>query len=193
MYSVIEHLRVSGYAYTSPISDPLADQDCLNAIRAWEKLRRLEPITGHQARTVYRYMRVGEGYKRGHKLLPDLGDDSTVTLRTLVSQYGLKTTDIWHKALTLIPEVDREYLISLLRRKEVLTGPPRIRVSTIHGIKGGEEDNVLVVPDMTHLTQKSMDLNPDAEHRVWYVAVTRAKDALYLLAPRTNIAYELWM
>ena len=56
-----------------------------------------------------------------------------------------------------------------------------IRDSTI---KGDEEINVIVILDNTNKIRKSIESNPekqDEEHRVWYVAITRAKQNLYLL------------
>lgn len=96
---------------------------------------------------------------------------------------------VWHEALTIIPFLEREYYISLLRRGEPITKEPRIHISTIHGIKGGEADNVALVTDISQRTFYSQEKNPDAEHRVWYVAATRAKQALHVIQPHTKHGY----
>ena len=98
---------------------------------------------------------------------------------------------IWHKALTKIPHHDREFYISLLRRGEKITQKPRINISTIHGVKGGEADNVLLLQDTTLRTFDAWHAKPDAEHRVWYVGVTRAKKNLHIVSPQTKLFYTI--
>ena len=66
---------------------------------------------------------------------------------------------------------------------------PNIRISTIHGVKGDEEDNVVLLPDMSRLSYKDMGVDEDAEHRVFYVAVTRAKKRLFIMQPTTKLYY----
>lgn len=65
---------------------------------------------------------------------------------------------------------------------------PRIQVSTIHGAKGAECDNVVLCCDQSILTYKSGQHAPDNEHRVFYVGATRTKTNLYLL-PHTKKRY----
>ena len=45
----------------------------------------------------------------------------------------------------------------MLGNKEKLSEEPRIEVSTIHGAKGGEEDNVILVLDNTKKIRDSVD------------------------------------
>lgn len=62
----------------------------------------------------------------------------------------------------------------------------RIRLSTIHQAKGAEADHVVVLPDMAEKSYKAMVKNTrgmDDECRVFYVALTRAKKELVLMAP----------
>ena len=70
------------------------------------------------------------------------------------------------------------------RNGENLKGSPRIHLSTIHSVKGGEEDNVDVLPDLTMNTQKSYERNRDDENRLFYVGATRAKEHLHVVRPR---------
>ena len=70
---------------------------------------------------------------------------------------------------------------------EKLNEPARIWISTIHAIKGGEEDNVILCLDMGDKINKAIKRSQDKmdeEHRVWYVATTRARNNLYLLKAR---------
>lgn len=66
---------------------------------------------------------------------------------------------------------------------------PVVRISTIHGVKGDEADNVVLMSDISRLVKKDLDIDEDAEHRVFYVAVTRAKKRLYVVQPRTKLYY----
>jgi DNA helicase-2/ATP-dependent DNA helicase PcrA len=71
---------------------------------------------------------------------------------------------------TGIPMQTAEYL-----RRVDLFATPQVRISTIHAIKGAEADRVILLNGMGERTYEEMT---DAEHRVWYVAVTRARHRL---------------
>ncbi|CAB4170226.1 AAA domain containing protein [uncultured Caudovirales phage] len=59
----------------------------------------------------------------------------------------------------------------------------RVDVSTIHGVKGSEADNVILSPTMSRATAQALraEAYSDSEHRVWYVGATRAKEKLFIL------------
>jgi DNA helicase-2/ATP-dependent DNA helicase PcrA len=64
-----------------------------------------------------------------------------------------------------------------------LAANPRIRVGTIHSVKGAEADNVAVLTTIGSRVEQGME-NPDQadeEHRIAYVAVTRARRNLYVV------------
>ena len=67
---------------------------------------------------------------------------------------------------------------------------PRIKLSTIHGAKGGECDNVLLATDMNIKTYTAYQKDSDDEQRVFYVGATRAKDQLHILLPQTNMHFR---
>ncbi len=112
----------------------------------------------------------------------------------LAERYGggrKNLKEIWHDALVVIPIEVREYYLSCLRRGEKLAEPPRVRVETFHGAKGAEADHVLMLTDMTYRTQRGFEVDPDSEHRVFYVGMTRAKETLSIVTPRTPYGYRL--
>ena len=93
----------------------------------------------------------------------------------------------WYEAFKNTEQEDKDYLLGLLDAKEDLDQAPRIWISTIHAIKGGEEDNVILCLDLGDKILKSIKKSQDKEdeeHRVWYVGVTRAKNNLYKLKAR---------
>lgn len=72
-----------------------------------------------------------------------------------------------------------------------LAEKPAVTLSTIHAAKGREAEHVVICPDMSARTYRGMLASPDAEHRVWYVAATRAFESVHVLAPRNGRAYAL--
>lgn len=186
-----EHCIHEGYVFESHINSPTTG-NTLKAIIAWENLRKGQKVSASQAKFVYDLMKVKEKVKYGFKSKLDKIQENTLfTLDMLRKDFGLLTEDIWHKALDRIPEHEREYIISALRRGEKLLKEPRIKINTIHGVKGGEADNVVIFPDMAMRTWQEFQDNPEDEHRVWYVAATRAKNSLWIMTPRTDKAYQI--
>lgn len=160
-------------------------QKILDAIVLWEKLRNGAEVTAKQARLVYEYMSSGKGVARGFKMLPAFDDETMVTLSELQIRGGLATDAIWHTALDRIGESEKQYLLSARRQGEKLLERPRIRVSTIHGAKGGEADHVVLLTEMAKRTYREMEFDEDSERRVWYVGATRAKQKLTIVDPAT--------
>lgn len=72
-----------------------------------------------------------------------------------------------------------------------LTETPKIELSTIHKVKGREADNVVVLLDQTGNILDAALLDPDNEHRNWYVAVTRAKKRLFCVMASSVHGYDL--
>jgi ATP-dependent exoDNAse (exonuclease V) beta subunit len=75
-----------------------------------------------------------------------------------------------------LPHKEIEYMQSV--KSEART----VDIRTIHSSKGMEADSVVVVSSMTRSSIESLYKNPDAEHRVSYVAATRAKSNLLVIS-----------
>ena len=89
----------------------------------------------------------------------------------------------WYEVFTQANGKEKHYIRAMLEKGEKLNEPARIWISTIHAIKGGEEDNVILCLDMGDKINKAIKRSQDKmdeEHRVWYVATTRARNNLYL-------------
>jgi len=160
---LVSFVREEGFTYSVRGESGL-NQTHLQAIKLWERHRKGAYLTDDEWDTVKPFL------PPRCKELP---------------------TEIWHQALTRIPLDDREWYLRLLQKGEKLTAKPRFNISTIHGIKGGEAQNVLLLTDMTTKIRQTMEIDADSEHRVWYVGVTRAKEALHIIAPENTNGYEI--
>ena len=181
---VRDHLKSQGYFFEMQGRQSLRLK-IREALEAWRTLQRGQPITYDLAKVLYSYMtgngvRIARGYK---KILGE--EEDTFTFEELRDNNGLLATlDMsWNEALDKVPGVDVAYVNALVRRGEDLTASPRIKLSTIHGAKGGEADNVVLFTDLTVAAERSMDADPDSMHRVFYVAVTRTKKNLFTVLP----------
>lgn len=185
---VVNLCHRSGYSYECQGISP-RQSETLSAVRWWEKLRKGDSINIDQARHVYELMG-RDKVAHGHKTLKKVAH-SEVDLTTLINEYGLMTDAPWYEALDRISDEEKEYFLAARRSGEKLTGDPRIIISTIHGAKGGEADNVLLLTDISPKTYDSMQNDPDDETRVFYVAVTRTKKALHIVMPQTQRYFDL--
>jgi superfamily I DNA/RNA helicase len=189
----MQDLKNRGYLYSyrgrRSISEKMSE-----AVNGWEQLRKGREVTGATARIIYSYMSANKRIKRGFKKLPQVSDDDMVTLEYLQDSQGLLATIdmIWHEAMDRLPEKERAYITALLRRGEKFNALPRINISTIHGSKGGEAENVVLFTDLSPAALKSSEYSPDDLHRVFYVGVTRTKKNLFLVEPQNFAkAYQI--
>lgn len=74
-------------------------------------------------------------------------------------------------------------------RRGTFYAGPRINISTIHTVKGDEADVVVLLSDISKAVESQFEMDPDSEHRVFYVAVTRAKEKLIIVQPQTRRYY----
>ena len=90
----------------------------------------------------------------------------------------------WYDAFNNVSQSQITYMKLLLLNNEDPTKKARIKVSTIHGAKGGEATNVVLLLNETANTirgaKKSIQKR-DEEYRVWYVGITRTMKNLYLI------------
>ena len=103
---------------------------------------------------------------------------------TLKESYGLKTDTVWFEAFDDAAKRETDYLRKMRKNGEKLNEAPRITLSTIHGAKGGEAENVVLLTDLSLNTMKSYEQNPDDENRLFYVGATRTKEHLHIIEPK---------
>ena len=171
--------RLQGVSFVNA-AGPSVKGTHVHAIKCWESLRQGRAVYGSDLKhltTVYPPL-------RHHGFEPQEAQWTR-------SDLGLpEDMEIWHDALVGIPIEQREYYLAILRRGEKLTTKPRVRVATIHSVKGGEADNVVLRTDMTSRSFEALRRFPDDEHRVYYVGATRARKSLFLVAPQSPRAYQ---
>lgn len=191
--AVYEELELRGLSYTGRNGFKSVDDDHLRAIKAWERVRKGDTVTLDEAKIVYQFLRVGVILSRGGKATLNKleREDESFSWETLRDHYGLLEKPVWQKALVGIPLEKRQYYIGMLRRKQKLSENSNLHVNTIHGVKGGEADHVIVLSDMSRQTHEEFLRDPCSEHRVFYVAVTRSKDKLTIILPQGKYGYQI--
>jgi superfamily I DNA/RNA helicase len=86
---------------------------------------------------------------------------------------------------------DGEYYVNIGIHRRFNDNPNNIRVASMHKVKGAEADNVYCLLDATKKTTLRFQEDPDAELRVLYVAVTRAKKRLYIVTSNSKYGYPV--
>jgi len=76
------------------------------------------------------------------------------------------------------------YIRKMRQNGEKLNQAPRITLSTIHGAKGGECQNVVLLTDLTRRTYGEYEKRPDDVNRLFYVGATRTKEHLHIVEPK---------
>ena len=158
--------------------------DLLLAIQTWEKWRTVEhalPIAS--IKNIYSFL--GENVTKGYRTGKTMNENEEgYFIEECIAEHGLQSNDVWYKAFAGLDPETENYIRNMLSKSEKISQKPRITLSTIHGAKGGEADNVLLLPDITKSAVDHNDIDPDDLHRLFYVAVTRAKKSLHILEPR---------
>jgi DNA helicase-2/ATP-dependent DNA helicase PcrA len=179
-----------GYLYDVPGKKKVGN--VFDAIVVWEQLINGATIFGKDVKLIYSHLKERDRIKTGsRKLVKDLlDDDQIIDIHELKSTYGLLCHNSWEDAFIEMTSEEKEY-ITKIEKTVGFESAPRIEINTIHGSKGKEADNVVLMTDMSVRTHSAFLSNPDNEHRVFYVGMTRAKQNLFIVAPHTERYYEI--
>jgi len=190
-----DELRKEGWVY-SRNGHPSISPTTYEAILDWESWCKGEGLSAIKIRSLYTLMKVDEGFTKGNgprsNKLMTLDSEEFFTMQYAKDNLGLLVDSSfrWHRALGKIDLDTKNYILNALKRGDNVRNP-RITVSTIHSMKGGESDNVVLVPDLSYAAYREYLENPNTEHRVFYVGVTRAKKSLHLIHPQTHRYYYI--
>ena len=150
------------------------------AAQDWENLRKGQPLAYKEVERIYSYMKDNTDKNK----LKGMLKDSSYNIDTLKKDYGLKVDTPWFEAFDDAPSRDVNYLRKMRKNGEKLNEAPRITLSTIHGAKGGESQNVVLLTDLSENTMKAYERNADDENRLFYVGATRTKEHLHIISPK---------
>ena len=157
------------------------EQDLYDAVVDWENLRKGSLISTDKINRIVSYMSP-KNYQK--EQLQYLNKDAHYGIDELYKNRGLNTKAVWYESFDNAPEKKVRYIRRMRENGEELNKSPRITLSTIHGVKGGEQDNVVLLTDLSNNTQRNYEKNPDDENRLFYVGATRAKDHLHIIRPK---------
>ena len=157
------------------------EQDLYEAIADWENVRKGVDISYEKVKRISSYMSPDNFNK---EQLQYLDKDAMYNMVDLCKDKGLNTQKVWYEAFDDAPERKMRYIKRMRENGEKLNSAPRITLSTIHGVKGGEQDNVVLLTDLSKSTQKNYEQHPDDENRLFYVGATRTKNHLHVVRPK---------
>lgn len=182
---ICEWLESNGFYYSRKGKTPVPEAK-REAMLAWFDLTvRGEALSVARVRRLYEQVpKMGPDavVQRGATKLLDAADpEGMLSYDDLVKHYGMIAPANTHPMDAVrLSEQQKIYVRGIERRGESIYREPRIKVSTIHAMKGGEDTNVAVYLGSTYACMEG-GKHPEDEHRVFYVAITRAKKNLYLI------------
>tara|TARA_Y100001951_G_C11287195_1_gene269565 strand:- start:173 stop:1732 length:1560 start_codon:yes stop_codon:yes gene_type:complete len=185
-----------GFYYSSKKGNNLITKDLIIAIDSWTKLSEGQLIPAKLARKMYSYMTVTGGrIKRGFgngKSFKEISEE-VVNLEDLHKSHGLQAAGNWQQAFDKPDERRKQYILALQENGEDISpvSRPRIRLSTIHGAKGDEDENIVHFLDLDILSYNEFQRNPHPEHRLQFVGVTRTISNLYIVNPTGPYGYQI--
>jgi superfamily I DNA/RNA helicase len=125
----------------------LLSPELLKAYQTWVRLNQGATVGAEEAKSIYKVLTVDKNlvkykFSSGNSL--DVAD--FVDLDDLMLDHGLLVSGSWEQLN--FKEDTKLYIKSLLENGDDLFKPARIKVSTIHGVKGEECENVVLYTGM---------------------------------------------
>jgi DNA helicase-2/ATP-dependent DNA helicase PcrA len=165
---------------------PLSKDDVRLALSGWRKATTDEAITLPEAKSLVsfamdQYLQPG-ARQRANSRTGEFKASSFFTNEALAKP--------WHQVIPRLPGmrfIDR----AITRYGWENTLNPKVSLISIHQSKGREADTVVLDLEMANRTYEAYLKEPQHEHRVYYVAVTRARERLFTLMPTDPKAYQL--
>ena len=173
------------------------------AIKAWTAISKGKDISKQNAEVMMRYIREikDHSYRRTGFWI-DLPDTQTYDFDGLCDWCGLNLNDEaatkpwWQILQRNFTPSQTEYFIRLLQRygQKSLDDEPQIIIDTIHSVKGGEANNVVLYSKTnwpaSYVNKKDANDKSD-EKRVYYTGATRARDTLHILSSNYRYNYPI--
>lgn len=188
---IASRLKEDGHLFWREGAGWSVSQNVLNGIELWLRLCKGDFLSAAELQEFSKMVSGGIITKAGRKVMSSLDPDFSYTLEDVINKCSLDVTSDtpW---MSVLKVSDREvaYITAVRRRGEkILSGSPRIKISTIHKAKGGEADNVALFLDSTKACVNNLD--QDSEVRVFYVGATRAKEHLHLIESTGYYGFQI--
>lgn len=179
---------------TAETWEPALSQEAFLAAHTYWTFKKVGFVTATAFLNMAKYMEMSEEAQEvqdeqliTHDNCPKAILDVINTTSTLKALKGLRPTDaeyIW--ALNQNNEVDENFILAA----------PRVKLATIHAVKGSECDNVVLFTDTSPQSHEGLTTpgRRDEELRIIYVGITRARRKLWIIEPQTknNFIKELY-
>jgi len=203
---VVNELRMAakeaGLYFSDNKGNKSFDQRQWLAIKSWTRIANNKSIDKKMAENLYKYIRDIESLNyRTEKFWINEPDYNQYDYTKLVEWCGLrvseeqKTKEWWWILRRNFQPRQKINFIRLLKRygQDQLDKPPQIIIDTIHSVKGGEADHVIVSSKNDYASdfnRKNKKERMD-ELKVYYTGITRAKKSLHLLSSEYKYNYPI--
>jgi len=176
-----------GLYYQDQKNNKSFDPNQFHAINFWETICKGGSITREEAVTMYEYLlNIDHGYRSSDSKKWSFAHPNQVfNFDELHLRCGMRDEKgPWSTVFKRkFKDKDKQYFQKLMKAGVDLNLPPKIIIDTIHQVKGGEADNVVLASKCnfpSHYDKKNL-ADKVKELRVWYTGVTRSKSTLHLL------------
>jgi superfamily I DNA/RNA helicase len=206
VHSTVNELRAYakslGLYYSDNKGTKSFDEKQWRAIKAWTLLSKDKDISRDQAENMYKYIRELEDYNfRTSKFWQNVSEGQRCSFKYLKEWCGLdmdnecKNMSWWQVLKRNFNPNQVAYFTSLLKNygQKLIDKEPKIIIDTIHSVKGGEANNVVIYSKTNwaaSFSNKNLNEKSD-EKRVYYTGVTRARDSLHLLSTNHRNNYPI--
>jgi len=158
-------LKRRGLPYVSRMGPSVKPEEA-RAVEGWRKLQAGGAVSGAVANAICMLCGSAERF------------DPNAQISGFSS---LDLTNRWYNCMVQMEAPTRAYYTSVLENGFSLTARPTIQIETIHGVKGAEADEVVLLTNLSKRTYRNFLNRPDDEIRVWYVGATRTRSNLHIV------------
>jgi superfamily I DNA/RNA helicase len=177
-------LKESGIPYIG-WGTPLGNIEVRKSLQAWYKLFKKGEISQLEAKKLTKYADEDELHFNFKKRLNEG--------KTFVPQDIFIRVPTWKDWKTVLSKLPGKDIIETCVKNAgfLATAKPNTEVLSIHQSKGREAHTVILDTEISRVTYQEMLKNSDDEHRVWYVAVSRAQERVLTLMFEGHYSYKI--
>ena len=178
------------------------DRKQWQAIKAWTAISNGKVINKADAEIMYKYIRdIEKDAFRTENFWIGEPDFKTYNFETLKEWCGLivpdekKNKEWWWILRRNFTSRQKIYFIRLLKRygQKQLNDDPTIIIDTIHSVKGGEADHVVLASKNDYASDfyRKNKEDQSGERKVYYTGASRAKNSLHILSTDYKYHYPI--